>query len=95
MCPQKGETRPEETKENVAEVTKKKIAEESFLSRYLCWGNQRCQKRIFHLFQTILRPKFFAEENKFSQPLPVLRKLEGSKAHLLRKLLFVLDNFKS
>ena len=32
MCPQKGDTRPEETKKNVAEETKKKIAEESFLS---------------------------------------------------------------
>ena len=31
---------------------------------YPSWGNDRGQKRIFYPFQTILRPKFFAEETK-------------------------------
>ena len=78
MCPQKGETRPEETKKNVAEETKKKIAEESFLSHYLCWGNQRCQKRIFHPFQTILRPKFLLR--KVSSAATSAEEIRGVKS---------------
>ena len=90
MCPQKGETRPEETKENVAEVTKKKIAEESFLSRYLCWGNQRCQKRIF---QTILRPKFLLR--KVSSAATSAEKIRGVKSAFAEETFIRFRQFNS